>query len=350
VAAARKAAELGAAQEAFALAQQAIDLLDTLPKSDPRRRLRIRALTALARIQWQAAGPSEHFSLPAALATADVAKALVEDSDPVQLRAELGSLCGSICYDIGDKQGLERALSELSGASRELLEADDPIGAARLLNDEAAVWVRLGDVVRANYLLKKSREVFAKLTPQNTVARQELAETDHMLSRLILHVAARPGREADAVRIGIEHALAAEEAYRDLGLRREQARVWETLGRLELLRGRAEAAIERLDASARAQQRFGDVLGLARTAAALSELLAAAGRSRDALALLGQSIAFNLDKGSPVGLAFNRAALEALAATANAKDPEQRELVESLSEQVRAGEAILGRADLPDGA
>ncbi|HMR75674.1 MAG TPA: tetratricopeptide repeat protein, partial [Polyangiaceae bacterium] len=207
-----------------------------------------------------------------------------------------------------------------------------------------------GDVVRANYLLKKSREIFARLTPQNAVARQELAETDHMLARLILHVDARPGREEDAVRIGIEHALAAEEAYRDLSLPREQARVWETLGRLELLRGRGDAAIERLEASVRAQQRFGDVLGLARSAAALSDLLAAAGRSRDALALLGQSIAFNLDKGSPLGLAFNRAALEALATKSPDDEPEQRAFLESLRKQVRAGEALLGRADLPEDA
>ncbi len=350
VAAARRAAEMGAPHDAFALAEQALELLDAVPGTESRRVLRIRALAARARIQWQAAGPSEQFSLPAALATADAAKALLEDQDPSDLRADLGALCGGICYDIGDKQALERALAELSGVSRELLAADDPIGAARLLNDEAAVWVRLGDVVRANYLLKKSREIFARLTPQNVVARQELAETDHMLARLILHVDARPGREEDAVRIGIEHALAAEEAYRDLGLPREQARVWETLGRLELLRGRADAAIERLEASVRAQQRFGDVLGLARSAAALSDLLAAAGRSRDALALLGQSIAFNLDKGSPLGLAFNRAALEALAAKSSDDEPEQRAFLESLRKQVRAGEALLGRADLPEDA
>lgn len=350
VAAARRAAEMGAPHDAFALAEQALELLDAVPGTESRRVLRIRALAARARIQWQAAGPSEQFSLPAALATADAAKALLTDQDPSDLRADLGALCGGICYDIGDKQALERALAELSGVSRELLAADDPIGAARLLNDEAAVWVRLGDVVRANYLLKKSREIFARLTPQNAVARQELAETDHMLARLILHVDARPGREEDAVRIGIEHALAAEEAYRDLSLPREQARVWETLGRLELLRGRGDAAIERLEASVRAQQRFGDVLGLARSAAALSDLLAAAGRSRDALALLGQSIAFNLDKGSPLGLAFNRAALEALAAKSPDGEPEQRAFLESLRKQVRAGEALLGRADLPEDA
>ncbi|HMR07040.1 MAG TPA: tetratricopeptide repeat protein, partial [Polyangiaceae bacterium] len=350
VAAARRAAEMGAPHDAFALAEQALELLDAVPGTESRRVLRIRALAARARIQWQAAGPSEQFSLPAALATADAAKALLVDQDPSDLRADLGALCGGICYDIGDKQALERALAELSGVSRELLAADDPIGAARLLNDEAAVWVRLGDVVRANYLLKKSREIFARLTPQNAVARQELAETDHMLARLILHVDARPGREEDAVRIGIEHALAAEEAYRDLSLPREQARVWETLGRLELLRGRGDAAIERLEASVRAQQRFGDVLGLARSAAALSDLLAAAGRSRDALALLGQSIAFNLDKGSPLGLAFNRAALEALATKSPDDEPEQRAFLESLRKQVRAGEALLGRADLPEDA
>ncbi len=347
VAAADRAAAMGAYQDAFTLTKNALELLHAQPVTGHRRLLRVRALTTLARIQWQTVGPSELFSLPAALSSLEEARELLVEDDPVTVRAELGSLIGSICYDIGSKDALERALTELSTTSRELLDADEPVSAARLLNDEAAVWVRLGDVVRANHLLKKSREIFARLTPESEVARQELAETDHLLARLILHTAAKPGREEDAVQVGVEHALAAEEAYRSLSRPRELARVWETLGRLEMSRGRTEAAIEHLEAAARAQQQIGDVLGLARTTAALSDLLANAGRTREALGLLGESIAFNLDKGSPLGLAFNRAALDGLEGEVGAGDSKQAQFLATLRSRVAAGEKILGRAEPP---
>src|SRR5262249_33883730 len=97
----------------------------------------------------------------------------------------------------------------------------------------------------------------------------------HLFARIPLHVEARPGREGDALSMGLDHAIAAERAYRRMGDEREVARVWETMGRLELRKGRLDRAAQRLTSAAAVQQQMGDLIGLARSTAALSEVLAA---------------------------------------------------------------------------
>ncbi|WP_148313590.1 hypothetical protein [Sorangium cellulosum] len=345
-AAAAEAAAMGAYPQALSYGQKALALLDGLPASPARRRLRIGALAGIARVQWQAAGPDPAFTLAGALEVLDAARALLAQGDPPELHAEVAALIASVCYDVGDMRSLERALEELTTASRLLLDAGDALGSARLLNDQAAVYVRMGDPVRATHLLTESRRVFEERARVDPVARVELAETDHLFARIPLHVPARPGRESDALSMGIDHALAAERTYKQLGDTRELARVWETIGRLELRKGRLDRATQRLTAAIEAEEALGDLIGLARSTAALAEVLSAKGLHREALSLLAESMAMNLEKGSPLGLAYNRRALNALVPNISLQG-EEAELLRKLAAELAAAEAALGRLRLP---
>ncbi|WP_437513552.1 hypothetical protein [Sorangium sp. So ce1099] len=345
-AAAAEAAAMGAYVQALSYGQKALSLLDGMPPTPARRRLRIGALAGIARVQWQAAGPDPAFTLAGALEVLDAARALLAPGDPPELHAEVAALTASVCYDIGDMRSLERALEELTTASRLLLDAGDALGSARLLNDQAAVYVRMGDPVRAAHLLTESRRVFEERARVDPVARVELAETDHLFARIPLHVVARPGRESDALSMGIDHALAAERTYKQLGDTRELARVWETIGRLELRKGRLDRATQRLTAAIEAEEGLGDLIGLARSTAALAEVLSAKGLHREALAVLAESMAMNLEKGSPLGLAYNRRALNALVPNISLQGDEA-ELLRKIAAQLAASEAVLGRLKLP---
>jgi tetratricopeptide (TPR) repeat protein len=344
-AAARQAIGHGGFAQALVFAENAIAVLDRLPISPKRRRLRARVLAELARLRFQTAGPETEFTLAGAVELLEQAQRSLGDDDPPDLRAEIAALIAAVCYDVGDLGSLTRALDELAAASRLLLAAGDPIGAARLLNDQAAVYVRLGDPVRATHLLGESRRIFEERAAADPSAAFEMAETDHLFARIPLHVAARPGRESDALSMGLDHALAAERTYRRLDAKRELGRVWETMGRLELRKGRLDRAEARLTAAVEVEESLGDLVGLARSTAALSELLAATGRHGDALAVLGDSIALNHEKGSPIGLAFNRRALAALAARA-AASPGEEAAVAEVAQQLEEAEATLGRVAL----
>jgi tetratricopeptide (TPR) repeat protein len=344
--AALQASEVGAYPQALAYTQKSLALLEELPQSGPRRRLRARVLAELGRLHWQCAGPDVSFTLAGAIDVLDQARSLLRPDDPPALWAEIERLIAGVCYDIGDMRSLERALDALTHSSRLLLNAGDAQGAAQLLNDQAAVYVRMGDPVRATHLLSESRKIFEERAATDPVAMLELAETDHLFARIPLHVAARPGRESDALLMGLDHAIAAERTYKKIGARRELGRVWETMGRLELKRGRLDRAATRLSAAMQVQEAIGDVLGLAKTTATLSEVFAAGQRYRDALAVLGDSIALNLEKGSPIGLAYNRRALEALVRSA----PPSAGLSEGIKEiasRLMTAESVLGRISLP---
>lgn len=344
LAAAREAAAVGAHVQAVAHAREALNLIESLPAAPRRRRLRIMALCELGRLQWQAVGPAGKFTLANALESLQAARSLLEEDDPAELRATVTTLLASVYYDIGDPRSLTAALEELTVSSRMLLASGDAIGAARLLNDQAAIYVRLGDPVRASHLLEESHRIFERLLPSEPTAAAELAETEHLLARLPLHVAARPGREADALEMGFRHARRAEEAYRRLGATRELTRVWETIGRLAMRGGQLDQALHSLTAALDAQRELGDVLGMARTTAALSEVLFARGEHPGALALLGESIALNQEKGSPIGLAYNRRSLEQL----GRKLPlEAAGALQDISRRLTSAEAILGRIKLP---
>jgi hypothetical protein len=318
---------------ALELASRALSLSERLAGREQRRQLQMRALLVVGRARWQHQGSGRDSTLQAALDSLLRCRALVLESDSPQLRAELGSLIANVQYDIGTPEALELALLELTRASQLLLDAGQPLDAARLLNDEAAVWVKIGDPVRANHLLSHSRDVFSKVADSYPAARVELLETEHLLARLMLHARPRPGRERDALAFGIEHGRSAEEGYRELNSRRQLARVWETLGRLELRLDHVDEAGRLLEDARQLQLKLGDLVGLARSSGALCELLVRTGDYPRALERLAESIAFNAKKGSYAGLEFNLASLTAI----------QPELPPGMHDAARALEARLQR-------
>jgi tetratricopeptide (TPR) repeat protein len=330
----------GVHHEAHDLARRAVERLDRLPATPARQRPRARALLELGLAQ--AYGPEEgiEFSLEQALSTLDRALDLARTTDDAELQAEVASAVASVCYDIGSPERLERALAELTSASRTLIRAGLSLAGARLLNDQAAVWVRIGDPVRAHHLLEQSRQVFAQRADRDPAARGEMAETEHLLARLVLHVQARPGREADALEAGIAHAEAAAEAYESLGLPLPLARVWETLGRLRLAAGQLQHAADDLGRAAEVQEQLGDPVGLARTAAGYAEVLMQAGDPERALMALRDSIQLNAEKGATLGLEFNRQTLDRLAMAAGP----HRGAVKELGELLEGIQARMPRA------
>jgi tetratricopeptide (TPR) repeat protein len=339
--AARKAADMGAPQAAAQHANAAIALLDSQPSSAVRRQLKVMALIELGRLQWQAAGFDLGFTLAQALATLESARAEQGSDAPVELAAELAQAIAGVCFDLGDAASLARALAELESASETLTRAGDTIGAACLLNDQAAVLVRMGHPGRAVQLLRASRQFFDARVHDDPVALRELAETELLFARLPLHAQLRPGREQEGYAMGLEHALASERAFHELGEARELGRVWETMGRLELRRGRIEPARQRLEAAVEVQTQLGDLTGLATATEALSEVLVLCGRDAEAVTLLRDSIVFNRDKGSPLGLMCNRRAFTALAGRL-ATQPEHAAGLLEASILLAAGERELG--------
>jgi len=348
----REAAAHGDARRAYGLAEQALQLLAELPTSNRRVLLRAQLLLEKGRLQWQGALLGAPFTLPEALAALETAGASLPPDAPPEMVGQLAAATAGVCYDLGDLEALQRALAVLTVSSRRLLSAGEPLLATRLLNDQAAVYIRLGDPVRATHLLSQSRELFERrlhTDPNDTMAIEELAETNHLLARLPLHAQRRPGREAEATALGLEHAGAAEGAYQRLAQPQQLARVWETMGRLELQRGQLQAAQERLSAAFTLQRQSGDVTGLARSTAALAELCVMAGRLDEAVALLTDSITLNVEKGSPLGLAFNRRALDTLS-TVTAHGPGSEPFRGALQEaesRLTQAETVFGRLVLP---
>lgn len=334
LAAAESASRAGSHHAALEHSARARMIAEQLGNADRVRRAEIVSLLVTGRARWQSRGVGPEGSLPAALDALMSCRALLAPSDPPELRAELGTLLAGVQYDIGTPESLEHALREMTQSSQLLLDAGRPLDAARLLNDEAAIWVKLGDPVRANHLLSRSREVFSKVANSYPPARVELAETEHLLARLLLHATARPGREQDALQLGIEHGRAAEEAYRELNDAQQLARVWETLARLHLRLGRLDVAAELLENARRVQEQLGDGVGLARSSAAAAEVLAEAQDYPRALDRLSDSIELNAEKGLRAGLEFNLASLRHL----------ERRLPSDMQRAARALERRLSEA------
>jgi tetratricopeptide (TPR) repeat protein len=312
--AARHASDLGGFDEALALVERGYEVLDGVPRFPTPTRLRVGLDLQLARIHWMAAGDGEEFSLPSALHALDRCLQRLGRDDPAPLVAEVHRTIAGIRYDMGDPESLELALKALTAAQTVLTEAGQPLEAARLLNDEAAVWLRIGDPVRANHLLERSREVFERMVPDRAEAREELAQTDHLLAKLLLKTPPRPDKESEALSRGSEYATSARDTFAELGLRADAARVEETLGRLAHRSGKLEEGVEHLLSAAHVQRELGDAIGLARSSEALAELLTDAGDPDAALDMLQRSIVVNLQKGSQQGAAFNRRGLAHLVA------------------------------------
>jgi tetratricopeptide (TPR) repeat protein len=354
LAATREAAARGDVRRAYDLAVRALQVLEGLPASPRRALLRTQLLLEMGGLQWHGALLGAPFTLREALASLEAARAALPEGAPAEIEARLAATTAGVCYDLGDSDSLQRALEALTQVSRRLLSASEPLLAASLLNDQAAVYVRLGDPVRAAHLLEESRRLYEgrlQAQPDEIVAVEELADTRHLLARLPLHAPIRPGREMDAYVMSLEHARAAELAYRRLGQHGRLARVWETMGRLESRWGQYAAARERLSAAVDLQRQVGDVIGLARSTAALANVCSATGRLSEAVALLADSVTLNFQKGSPLGLAVNRRSLDDLVcAAAREQGPEGERLRDAVAEVERRlaqAEAILGRMVLP---
>jgi tetratricopeptide (TPR) repeat protein len=354
LAAVRDAASRGDAGRAAGLVEQGLELLEGLPQSPRRALLRAQLLIERATLQWRGALTGAPFTLQQALLSLEAARSSLPADVPPEIVARLAAIGAGVWHDLGDPASLQRALAALAEASRQLLDAGEATLGARLLNDQAAIYIRLGDPVRATDLLERSRALFEgrlRANADDVVAREELAETHHLLARLPLHIAIAPGREADAWAMSLEHAQAAEQAYQQLGEPHELARVWETMGRLALRQGQQATAQQRLVAALTSQQQLGDVIGAARSTAALAELYRTAGRLADALTLLDSSIRFNAETGSPLGLAVNRQALGAIADTV-ARTPGEgagdlRGALAEVERHLLQAESLLGRARLP---
>ena len=345
--AAREAAEIGAPQAAVEHANGALALLAMLPVGVSRQRLRARALLELGRVQWQAPGYEHGFTLAQARASLEAARAELDPDAPVDLVVDLAQALAGVHFDLGDPPSLAQALAEVEEASRVLHAANDAIGAARLFNDQAAVRVRMGDGAHALKLLRASRAIFDARAQDDPAALRELAESEHLLANLPLHARMRLGREEEGYAIGMDHALAAERAFRELDDDRELARVWETMGRLELKRLRLEEARMRLEAAFEAQTRIGDLTGLAQTTEFLSEVLAWCGRNAEAITMLRDSVIYNRDKGSPRGLISNRQAFTALSSRF-AQLPQHADSLREVEILLAAGERELDVSRPPD--
>ncbi len=353
LAALRKVASRGDSRRALMIADQALGLLERQPATRDRDVMRARVMAMAARVQWRGAGRGASLTLQGALETLDVAEEVLPEDAPLDLRTEIASLVAGVCYDLGDISSLQRALDSLTEASRTLMSAGESVRAARLLNDQAAIYLRAGDPVRANHLLQQSRTIFDDLhrdRPDDPTVIVERAETEHLLARLPLHARLREGREDDAFSLALGHARAAAEGYRHLGGRVELGRVLETMGRLETARGRFEPAAEHLGVALRISRQLGDMTGLARSTAGLANLYIAAGEPAQALRSLKESIAFNVDKGSPLGLAVNRRTMDQLreAIDSDSKSPPAlREAVREADAMLSKAESMLGRVSVP---
>ena len=239
----REAAARGDARRAYGLAEQALTLLDQLPAAPTHGLLRAQLLLEKGRLQWHGSLLGAAFTLQEALASLEAARASLPDDVPPEVVEQLAAVTAGVCYDVGDQGALQRALAELQESSHRLVQAGAMLPAARLLNDQAAVYMRLGDPVRATYLLSQAHERFEhhlRQHPEDAMALAELAETKHLLARLPLHVQVPPGREQESAVRGLEHARAAEHIYQRLGQQRDLTRVWETMGRLALQQGHLE--------------------------------------------------------------------------------------------------------------
>ncbi len=363
LAAARQLADRGAVDQAIAYAGEALSLLDELPRTLERRRRAASAHATIGRLLWQGSGESGTYPLDGARKSLETALRLISDTDEVAQKAEIRRLLAAVAYDQGDQDSLEVALNELTEAARELSRAGEARAAARLLNDQAAVLVAMGDPVRAAHLLEESRDTFQALaaraartarregrplTAEEEADRREVAETLHLLAHLPLVVDAKPGKQEEALDRAQVHAAEAEEIYEALGMQRELGRVWQTRGRLSRRAGDPGAAREFLNRAARVQLNLGDAVGLAHTTEAMAGLLGDRGEHSEALRMLVDSVRLNHGKGSPRGLAFNRRTLQALA---QGMDEGARAslapMIMAVRRQLEAAEGQLGRVVLP---
>lgn len=325
-----------AAHSAVAWGEDALGLVSAMlpERTDLIRRVH----TELGRIKLAGCGLHSGFSLDEARSDLETARSLVDAETPPDQHADILIVLAGVQYDRGDAASLQEALSGLSRAMTIRTESGDDIGAAQLLNEQAAVWMRIGDVAQARTLLRESRRLFERLTHPD--AARERAETDHILARLPLHADPEQVIAEATLQRALEHAADARRGYELLGNVGEIARIDETIGRLEMSRGSLAAAKSALESALAVQRRIGELTGLARSTSAMAEVLRLSGRAVEALALLKTSIQLNVTRGSVIGLRYNREALLALDEQPGA------EKVRAILERAEAVLGTSGEGDL----
>lgn len=278
-------------------------------EDDPARRLRIQLLSDGA---IYLANGNDPLSLQHALSAAGRAVQLLADEDRPELRAAARIALATVASEEGSDEALDLAIDAYTTASRELSDAGRGVDAARLLNELAGVWMRRGDVVRATHLLRSSRQAFEAQVRKDPGAAFELAQTEHLLARLVFHAQARPGAGAALVEAAQNHASDAIRGFAELGRTREEGRAWETLARLQLEGGRPDEALASIRQAAARNRDAHDRVGRSGTAVTHARILAARGRHEEALATLDAALALTLDVGSPAGIDACRSALESM--------------------------------------
>lgn len=287
---------------------EVLEAIATLPRSPASQQLRARAKVERARLRWLGAGVEPSFTLSGALDVAFEARRELGDMAPATLRAELASTIAGIAYDLGDGASLERARAAVNECVASLLREGATGPAATLLDDQAALELRLGHPSRAADLLDRSLEILVERVeddPTDTSLAGDLADTHHLLGRLPLHGIIDTARPEPAISKALEHCRKAKATYDALGRKRDLARVLETTARLEAKRGNTSKAKEAFENAMRLADEVADLTGLARITAGLAQVFTESGSPHDALGMLASSIALNLEKGSPIGLAFD---------------------------------------------
>jgi len=301
------------------------------PSDDPRQQ----GLAQLELARSLRARPGLGVRLTEAIEAARQAVDLLADAQVHELATAQVTLA-HLLVEHGAPDSLDEALELVVAASRGLASSGEAEAAASLLNDQAEVWLKLGDPVRAAHLLDAAEDGLAGR--EDALANIERAETDHLLARLPLYAAAREGRQADALHAAMKRLDRAEAVYAQVGWADRQAHALDTRGRLLERLGQVEQAVVAMQQSAALYRRLGDGLGLARVTEGLASLWAHQGQPRRAVALLEQSTVLNLAAASPAGLAYVRRAAEQLP-----QGPHRAQLEQRLAE----AEVVVGRVELP---
>jgi tetratricopeptide (TPR) repeat protein len=347
--AAQQASSRGDTLAGMQAIQEALDVITTMPRTTHRAIQEAHTLAEMARLKWHGATAGQTYTLQDALDTLLQAQHALPAVSPLPIRAQIAALFAGMAHDIGELGLITEAQRELAEVSRQLLSAEEPTLAARLLNDQAALYIRLGDPLQASQLLYHSRELFQGLLqehPEQSQLAVELADTEHMLARLPLHARIRPSREYEALTMALGHARSAAKIYEALQTPRALGNTLTTIGKLELGREQDREAEAYFFRAVRLQQQTGDWTGLARTSAALADLFLTRGKYPQALQCIRESAILNMEKGAPIGIAFNRRDFAQLR-TQLAK---HSELPLSLHRQMTEVEQLLAHAERVLGA
>jgi tetratricopeptide (TPR) repeat protein len=285
-----------------------LEAVAALSRTPAAQQLRARVKVERARLRWLAAGVDPSFTLSGAFDVAFEARRELGEIAPAALRADLASTIAGIAYDLGDGASIERAREAVNECVAALLREGATGPAVTLLDDQAALELRLGHPSRAADLLDRSLETLverAEDDPTDSTLVADLADTHHLLARLPLHGVIDAVRPDIAISKALEHCRKAKATYEKLGWKRDLARVVETSARLEAKRGNTTKAREAFESAMRIADEVTDLTGLARITAGLAQVFTESGAPRAALGMLASSIELNREKGSPIGLAFD---------------------------------------------